>query len=49
VLQNILFSTMPTKIASHYESGEMLLEGKSAVLPVPSGTYCRWASETISS
>ena len=49
VLQNILLSTVTSKVASHYESGEMLLEGKSAVLPVPSGTYCRWVSETISS
>jgi len=43
-LQNILVSTKPTTFPSYYESGEMLLEGKTGVLPVPSGTYCRWVS-----
>ncbi|MCU0576156.1 MAG: class I SAM-dependent methyltransferase [Desulfobacterota bacterium] len=41
-LRNILSSTVPGPAASSYESGEMLLEGKPDVLPVPSGTYCRW-------
>ncbi|HVN72558.1 MAG TPA: class I SAM-dependent methyltransferase [Desulfomonilia bacterium] len=45
-LQNILMSTKPPEIPSHYESGEMLLEGKADVLPVPSGTFCRWVSKT---
>jgi 23S rRNA (cytosine1962-C5)-methyltransferase len=44
-LQNILFSTAPVLSASRYENGEMLLEGRSDVLPVPSGTYCIWAHD----
>jgi 23S rRNA (cytosine1962-C5)-methyltransferase len=48
VLQNILTGTTPSQIPSHYESGEMLLEGKGPVLPVPSGTYCRWVCEEAS-
>jgi 23S rRNA (cytosine1962-C5)-methyltransferase len=46
-LSNILEGTAPKKgVASHVESGEMLLEGKPGVLPVPSGTYCRWVAKT---
>ena len=45
-LTNILSSTIPTQAASSYESGEMLLEGKPGVLPVPSGTFCRWTPGT---
>lgn len=44
-LTNILGSTITAQTTSSYESGEMLLEGKSDVLPVPSGTYCRWTPE----
>ncbi|HPI93404.1 MAG TPA: class I SAM-dependent methyltransferase [Deltaproteobacteria bacterium] len=42
-LMNILSSTIPSRQASWYETGEMLLEGRSGVLPIPSGTYCKWA------
>ena len=45
-LSNILESTAPRGVASRLESGEMLLEGKPGVLPVPSGTYCRWVAKT---
>ena len=41
-LTNILSATVPAQTTSSFESGEMLLEGKTDVLPVPSGTYCRW-------
>lgn len=47
-LQNILVSTAPESAATRYENGEMLLEGRSGVLPVPSGTYCIWASQEAS-
>lgn len=44
-LTNILSATAPERTASSFESGEMLLEGKPDVLPVPSGTFCRWVPE----
>jgi 23S rRNA (cytosine1962-C5)-methyltransferase len=43
-LANILMITAPVSNTFHLESGEMLLEGKTGVLPVPSGTYCRWTA-----
>lgn len=46
-LANILGATTPVQSASSCESGEMLLEGKADVLPVPSGTYCRWTPGTL--
>lgn len=45
-LANILSSTIPSRASSAYESGEMLLEGRQGVLPVPSGTFCRWSPGT---
>ncbi len=44
-LENIMHVTAPPGFSSHIESGEMLLEGKGRVLPVPSGTYCRWVRQ----
>jgi 23S rRNA (cytosine1962-C5)-methyltransferase len=44
-LVNIMESTAPTNIPSSPKSGEMLLEGRAGVLPVPSGTFCRWSFE----
>jgi 23S rRNA (cytosine1962-C5)-methyltransferase len=41
-LQNIVESTSTFQGESACETGEMLLEGRSGVLPVPSGTYCKW-------
>jgi 23S rRNA (cytosine1962-C5)-methyltransferase len=43
-LENILNITAPGSGAFSLESGEMLLEGGPGVLPVPSGTYCRWTA-----
>jgi 23S rRNA (cytosine1962-C5)-methyltransferase len=44
-LENILTATAPGSIPFQLKSGEMLLEGKDGVLPVPSGTYCRWSAD----
>jgi 23S rRNA (cytosine1962-C5)-methyltransferase len=43
-LENILESTAPRDAASSLKSGEMLLEGRPGVLPVPSGTFCQWTA-----
>ncbi|MGC9323937.1 MAG: class I SAM-dependent methyltransferase [Desulfomonilia bacterium] len=48
-LNNILTSTAGTTQPLHLECGEMLLTGDSSVLPVPSGTYCRWVPEDVNS
>jgi 23S rRNA (cytosine1962-C5)-methyltransferase len=45
-LVNIMESTAPKNMPSSLKSGEMLLEGRSGVLPVPSGTFCQWGFET---
>lgn len=44
-LQNILISTGTGRRTSCHVTGEMLLEGRSGVLPVPNGTYCIWTPE----
>lgn len=43
-LANILSVTAPGSAPFNLESGEMLLEGKTGVIPVPSGTYSRWTA-----
>jgi len=43
-LTNIMTSTQPPGMSGSFESGEMLLTGAPDVLPVPSGTFCRWVA-----
>jgi 23S rRNA (cytosine1962-C5)-methyltransferase len=48
VLENMLSVSLMKK-GGKIISGEMLLEGASGVLPLPSGCYARWMNEKISS
>lgn len=43
-LANIFETTAGFSVAPGIETGEMLLTGRTGVLPVPSGTWCRWSA-----
>lgn len=43
-LANIFETTAGFSVAPAIETGEMLLTGRTGVLPVPSGTWCRWSA-----
>jgi len=46
VVMNNLLSQSMRKFKGRIESGEMLLEGQKGVMPIPSGTFASWCSET---
>lgn len=45
-LDNLLSQTMEGR-SGRVESGEMLLTGGEGVLPLPSGAYARWVSDSV--